>query len=99
MHYNHKYRLKPSETLTETLLHYVDTCRQLYKLNEVDDIPARYEVQGMLPDLKEWWNDLNMVHSKVLQMVVKRVYGNLSTQRAQKENGRAIGMLKWKPPR
>ena len=104
MHYNYKYRLNPSEALTETLLHHVDTCRQLYnhvlyKLNETDEIPARYKIQDTLPDLKEWWNDLNGVHSKVLQMVVKRVYDNLSTLKAQKENGRAVGMLKWKPPR
>ncbi|ELZ38284.1 transposase, IS605 OrfB family protein [Halorubrum saccharovorum DSM 1137] len=32
-------------------------------------------------------------------MVVKRVYDNLSTLKAQKENGRAVGLLKWKPPR
>jgi len=104
MEYNYKYRLNPTEALTERLLHHVDTCRQLYnhvlyKLNEADDIPARYEVQGQLPDLKSWWDDLGNVHSKVLQMVVKRVYDNLSTLKAQKENGRAVGMLKWKPPR
>ncbi|MFO7926707.1 RNA-guided endonuclease InsQ/TnpB family protein [Natronomonas sp.] len=104
MQYNYKYRLNPTEALTETLLHHVDTCRQLYNhvlhlLNEADDIPARYEVQGRLPDLKTWWTDLRDVHSKVLQMVVKRVYDNLSTLKAQKENGRAVGMLKWKPPR
>ncbi|WP_158059630.1 RNA-guided endonuclease InsQ/TnpB family protein [Halorussus halophilus] len=104
MQYNYKYRLAPPEALTETLLHHVDTCRQLYNhvlylLNEADDIPARYDVQGQLPDLKSWWDDLGDVHSKVLQMVVKRVYDNLSTLKAQKENGRAVGMLKWKPPR
>jgi len=104
MHYNYKYRLDPPEALTETIHHHVDTCRQLYnhvlyKLNEVDEIPARYEVQDTLPDLKEWWDDLNGIHSKVLQMVVKRVYDNLSTLKAQKENGRAVGTLKWKPPR
>ncbi|MYL67587.1 RNA-guided endonuclease InsQ/TnpB family protein [Halorubrum distributum] len=103
MYYGYKYRLNPPEALTETLLHHVDTCRQfynhvLYKLKETDEIPARYKVQGQLPDLKSWWDDLNDVHSKVLQMVVKRVYDNLSTLRAQKENGRAVGMLKWKPP-
>ena len=103
MYYGYKYRLNPPEALTETLLHHVDTCRKLYnhvlyKLNETDEIPARYKVQGQLPDLKSWWDDLNDVHSKVLQMVVKRVYDNLSTLRAQKENGRAVGMLKWKPP-
>ncbi|MFO7926451.1 helix-turn-helix domain-containing protein, partial [Natronomonas sp.] len=52
MQYNYKYRLDPPEALTETLLHHVETCRQLYNhalhlLNEADDIPARYEVQGM----------------------------------------------------
>jgi len=104
MQYNYKYRLDPSEALSETLLHHVDTCRQLYNhvlylFNEEDDIPARYEVQGRLPDLKSWWDALRDVHSKVLQMVVKRVYDNLSTLKAQKENGRAVGMLKWKPPR
>ncbi|MFC7325970.1 RNA-guided endonuclease InsQ/TnpB family protein [Halorubrum rutilum] len=104
MHYNYKYRLTPPEALEEELLYHVDTCRQLYNhvlhlLNEADNIPARYEVQGRLPDLKSWWNDLGDVHSKVLQMVVKRVYDNLSTLKAQKENGHTVGMLKWKPPR
>jgi len=104
MHYNYKYRLNPSEALEEEILYHVDTCRQLYNhvlhlLNETDDIPARYEVQERLPDLKSWWDDLGDVHSKVLQMVVKRVYDNLSTLKAQKENGHAVGMLKWKPPR
>ncbi|OYR40461.1 RNA-guided endonuclease TnpB family protein [Halorubrum sp. Eb13] len=104
MQYNYKYRLDPSEALHQELCYHVDTCRQLYNhvlylLNDADDIPARYEVQGRLPDLKSWWDDLEDVHSKVLQMVVKRVYDNLSTLKTQKENGRAVGMLKWKPPR
>ena len=59
MYYNYKYRLDPSEVLTETLLHHVDTCRQLYnhvldKPNEADKSPARYTVQGTLPGLKSW---------------------------------------------
>jgi len=104
MQYNYKYRLNPPEALREELQHHVDTCRQLYNhvlylLNESDDLPTRYEVQGRLPDLKSWWDDLGGIHSKVLQMVVKRVYDNLSTLKAQKENGRAVGMLKWKRPR
>ena len=104
MQYNYKYRIAPTDAIREELLRHVDICRQLYnhclfKLNESDDIPARYKLQGTLPDLKSWWNDLKDVHSKVLQMVVKRVYDNLSTLKAQKENGRAVGMLKWKRPR
>jgi len=104
MKYNYKYRLNPTEALTEMLLHHVDTCRQLYNhilylLNDAEEIPARYEVQGKLPALKSRWEELGDAHSKVLQMVVKRVYDNLSTLKAQKENGRSVGKLKWKPPR
>jgi len=32
-------------------------------------------------------------------MVIKRVYDNLSTPKAQNQNGPAVGMLKLKPPR
>ena len=104
MQYNYKYRLDSSEAMNEELLHQVDICRQLYnhvlyELNESDELPARYEIQGQLPNLKTWWDDLQDVHSKVLQMVVKRVYDNLSTLKSQKENGRDVGMLKWKHPR
>jgi len=105
MRYNYKHRLMPSEAIRKALQRHIDVCRQLYnhclyELNESDDgIPERYDLQGQLPDLKQWWTDLNDVHSKVLQMVVKRVYDNLSTLKAQKENGRAVGMLKWKRPR
>ena len=71
MQYNYKCQLDPPEALTETLLYHVDTCRQLYnhvlyKLNKSDEIPARYKVQGTLPDLKSWWDDPGDVHSKVL---------------------------------
>jgi putative transposase len=105
MQYNYKYRLTPTEAIRDELRYHIDVCRQLYnhclyEFNESDDgIPARYDLQGQLPELKKWWSDLKGVHSKVLQMVVKRVYDNLSTLKAQKENGRTVGMLKWKRPR
>ncbi|WP_129116720.1 RNA-guided endonuclease InsQ/TnpB family protein [Halegenticoccus tardaugens] len=105
MQYNYKYRLTPDEAISNELLRHIDVCRQLYnhclyELNEsTDGIPSRYDLQGQLPNLKKWWSDLKGVHSKVLQMVVKRVYDNLSTLKAQKDNGRTVGMLKWKRPR
>ncbi len=43
----YRYRLDPPEHLTETLLHRVDTCRQLY--NHI-----LYElIQETIPDFKE----------------------------------------------
>ena len=61
MQYNYKYRLTPSEAIRKELQRHIDVCRQLYnhclyELNESDDgIPAQYDVQGQLPDLKQWW--------------------------------------------
>lgn len=104
MNYNYRYRIRPPDDVADELRRHIDTCRQLYNhclyvLSESDDIPARYEVQGTLPDLKQWWGGLKNVHSKVLQMVVKRLYDNLSTLRERKKRGYRVGRLRWKPPR
>ena len=105
MQYNYKYRLDPPEAIRKEILRHVDICRQLYNhvLYELNGFrrrpPCTLQDSGQLPDLKSWWDELQEVHSKVLQMVVKRVYDNLSTLKEQKENGRAVGMLKWKRPR
>jgi putative transposase len=69
-----------------------------YLLNEAEEVPARNKVRGRLPDLKSWWSDLSDVHSKVLQMAVKRVDDNFSALKAQKENGRTVGMSSRKHP-
>ena len=102
MNYNYRYRLHPSDELEKRLAWTVDTCRQVYnhflhRLNRTDNTSA-YSEQKLLPNLKEWWDDLNHVHSKVLQKVVQRLYDNLSTLRGRKENGHQVGTLNWKAP-
>ncbi|TMT87131.1 transposase [Haloterrigena sp. H1] len=102
MNYNYRYRLNPFDDLRKRLAWTVDTCRQVYnhflhRLNRHDDTSA-YSEQKRLPDLKKWWSDLRDVHSKVLQKVVQRLYDNLSTLNARKENGYNVGKLKWKAP-
>jgi len=102
MNYNYRYRLRPSDAHREQLAWTVDTCRQVYnhflhRLNRTDDTSA-YSEQKLLPSLKNWWNDLKSVHSKVLQKAVQRLYDNLSTLRGRKENGYRVGTLKWKAP-
>ncbi|WP_323677371.1 transposase [Halorubellus sp. PRR65] len=52
-----------------------------------------------LPDLKQWWDDLSDVYSKVLQTVVERLFDNLKGLSKLKENGYSVGQLNWKPPR
>jgi len=56
-------------------------------------------LRSELPDLKQWWDSLSDVYSKVLQTVVERLFDNLKGLSALKENGYGVGHLKWKPPR
>ena len=104
MNYNYRYRIEPSEAVQAELERHIDTCRQLYnhylyELRNTDEYLSYTAMQNMLPDLKDWWDDLNDVYSKVLQMVARRVSDNLDRLKEKKENGHKVGMLKWKPPR
>ena len=88
--------------LEQRLAWTVDTCRQVYnhflhRLNRNDGTSAHSE-QKLLPSLKQWWNELTDVHSKVLQKVVQRLYDNLSRLADAKKAGRKVGRLKWKAP-
>ena len=97
---NYRFRLNPTPAQAEQLAWTLDTCRQVYnhflhRLNRVEDT-SKYGESNRLPKLKEWWTDLQKVHSKVLQKVVERLYDNLSTLRGLKENGHRVGHLRWK---
>lgn len=75
---SYKYRLYPSEQDKEELERHLELCRQVYnhfleELNEAEEIPSRYELQKQLPELKQEWEELQQVHSKVLQMVIKQL--------------------------
>jgi len=103
MYYNYKYRLEPSNPVEDRLIWTADTCRQLYnhfvhRLNRVDNTSS-YSEQKRLPDLKQWWTDLQQIHSKVLQKVVQRVYDNWSMLESKKRKGHNVGELNWKGPR
>ena len=102
MYYNYRYRIDPPDALEQRLAWTVDTCRQVYnhflhRLNRNDGTSAHSE-QKLLPSLKQWWNELTDVHSKVLQKVVQRLYDNLSRLADAKKAGRKVGRLKWKAP-
>ncbi len=75
--------------------------RYLYTTAPDGDKPSYTDVQNRLPEWKRngFWPALNDVHSKVLQMAVRRFYTNLSNLSKQKQSGRNVGMLRWKPPR
>ena len=104
MNYNYRYHIEPDEAVKAELERHIDTCRQLYnhylyELRNTDEYLSYTAMQNLLPDLKDWWGELNDVYSKVLQMVARRLSDNLDRLKEKKENGRKVGMLKWKPPR
>lgn len=101
MNRSYKYRLYPSEQDKEGLEKHLDLCRQVYnhfleELNEAEEIPSRYELQKQLPQLKQDWEELQQVHSKVLQMVLKQLYDNLKSLSEQKKKGHKVGKLRYK---
>ena len=64
MRYAYKYRLSPTPTVERELQRHIDVCRQAYnhflhELREADGYLSQYEMQSMLPEMKEWWDDLS----------------------------------------
>ena len=109
MRYTYKYRLKPTKAHREQLDFYRDTCRQIYNhaLNEFNEIPESAgtlnqrvrQVRDQLPDLKDWWDDLNGLYSTVSQAAVMRIEDSVKALSQLKQNGYKVGSLNWKAPK
>jgi putative transposase len=108
MRFTYRYQLKPTATQREQLDFYRDTCRQLYNhaLKEFNEIPESAgtlnqrvrQVRDQLPDLKEWWDDLNDLYSTVTQAAVMRIESSIKALSQLKQNGYKVGSLNWKAP-
>ncbi len=106
MRYTYKYRLKPTSSQREQLDYWQDTCRQLYDhaLTEFDQIPQSAgtlnqrvrQVRDQLPDLKDWWGDLNELYSTVSQAAVMRIEDSIKALSGLKQQDYKIGSLNWK---
>ncbi len=109
MTYSPRYRLFPTTEQREALDWTRDTVRQLYNhaLSEFNDIPENagtlrqrvWQIRDTIPDLKEWWSDLNNVYSTVLQKAVERIRDNINNLGKLKDAGYNVGSLNWKAPR
>jgi putative transposase len=109
MKYSPRYRLFPDSDQREALDWTRDTVRQLYNhaLTEFNDIPDDagtlhqrvWQVRDTIPDLKDWWTDLNNVYSTVLQKAVERIRDNIKNLGKLKDAGYNVGSLNWKSPR
>jgi putative transposase len=103
MWYARRYRMLPTDAQSERMDEHRNIYRQaynhfLYRLNHADGHPSMTELRDELPDLKEWWTDLQKVHSRALQRVAERLDNNLSRLSKMKEKGQKVGSLKWKGP-
>ena len=89
MDYALKYRLFPDQSQREQLDWVRDTVRQLYNhaLHRYNRIPesagtVKQRVQmarDEIPDMREWWPELNKVYSTVLQQAVEQIATNIKT--------------------
>ncbi len=102
---SYKYRLYPTIEHKASLERQLDLCRQAYNfclehmnyIHETENrIPSRFEVQNMLPVLKDALPEFRGVNSKVLQMVSQQLYANLKVLSKHKKNGRKVGKLRFK---
>ena len=105
MNLSYKYRLYPSKVQKLDLERNLDICRHAYNfcldhMNYVYEMekrtPSRFEVQGMLPILKEALPEFKSVNAKALQMVVQQLYANLRVLSKCKKAGRRVGRLRFK---
>jgi putative transposase len=99
-----KYPLFPDKVTQLKLVESLDICRWLYnrllqELNVAKEEGIKlktYDTQNMIPSLKLENPKLNLVYSKVLQMVNYTLWSNIKGLSASKKNGRKIGHIRFK---
>ena len=109
MEYSPRFRLFPTEEQRGTLDWTRDTVRQaynhgLYRFNQIPESEGTVKqrvtkIRDELPELKQWWTDLQDVYSKVLQTHIERIARNITNLGKLKQKGYNVGSLNWKKPR
>jgi putative transposase len=95
---SYKYPFIPNKITACKLAENLDACRWLYNrllqyLNDANEKGIKlktYDSQNMIPSLKLENPKLNLVYSKVLQMVNYILWSNIKGLIASKKNGRKI---------
>ncbi len=107
--YSPRFRSLPTTEQREAMDWTRNTVRQTYNhaLNEFNKIPEDagtlrqrvWSVRDTLPTMKDWWPDLKLVYSTVLQKAVERIRENIQNLGKLKAKGYDVGSLNWKKPR
>ena len=96
----YKFRLYPSKSIQRTIGEHLDICRCLYNylLEQKSKNPKlnKMDTQKLITEHKKANPELKKVHSKVLQMVNNKLWGNLKALGKLKQNGHKVGKLRFK---
>jgi len=101
---SYKYPIFPNKATQQKLAEALDACRWLHNrlLQELKEAKEKgiklktYDTQNMIPSLELENPKLNLVYSKVLQMVNYTLWSNIRGLSASKKNGRKIGHVRFK---
>ncbi len=96
----YKFRLYPSKSIQRTIEEHLNICRYPYsylleqktknpKLNKMD-------TQKLITEHNKEKAELKKVHSKVLQMINNKLWGNLKALGKLKKKGHNVGKLRFK---
>jgi putative transposase len=96
---SYKYPIFPDKVAQQKLAEALDACRWLHNrlIQELSEAKEKgiklktYDTQNMIPSLKLENPKLNLVYSKVLQMVNYTLWSNIKGLSASKKNGRKVG--------
>jgi putative transposase len=101
---SYKYPIFPDKVAQQKLAEALDACRWLHNrlIQELSEAKEKgiklktYDTQNMIPSLKLENPKLNLVYSKVLQMVNYTLWSNIKGLSASKKNGRKVGHVRFK---
>jgi putative transposase len=99
-----KFRLYPSRAIEETLESALNGCRIIYnemlgRMNEAREHGTRLteaETQRVAKELRKSGPAFRHVHSKVAQMVSRRLWASIRALAALKRHGKRVGRLRFK---
>src|SRR5579875_1271180 len=94
---NYKFRLYPSVQQEQQLAETLDGCRWVYNyfLDSGFTGESEYDMNYALTELKEQTPFLRNYHSKMLQMVAKKIATANKALKALRKNGHEVGRLKY----
>jgi putative transposase len=100
-----KFRLYPSRAAEEKLVSALNGCRVIYneilgQMNDAREIGNRLSEAGTQRIAKEMRNSgpaFQHIHSKVAQMVSRRLWASIRALAALKRKGKRVGRLRFKP--